>query len=94
LIIAMAGNGPLLLTAALIAARRLLRDLDIRLADDLGVFLGVRRIEFRKLVGIHRLDRLQACFCSDSLTLGSLITSLKPATILSMTGRGVPRGTP
>src|SRR5215468_11168971 len=37
----------------------LLRDLDIRLADDLGVFLGIRRIEFGKLVGSHRLYRLQ-----------------------------------
>src|SRR5262249_61431972 len=37
----------------------LLGDLDIRLADDLGVFLGVCRIEFSNLVGIHRLYRLQ-----------------------------------
>src|SRR5262249_49039689 len=52
---------PLVWMWSYFTATRLCRliDLDIRLADDPGVFLGVRRIEFRKLSGTHRLDRLQ-----------------------------------
>jgi hypothetical protein len=34
-------------------------DRDIRLTNNLDVFLAVRRIKLRKLVGIHRLYRLQ-----------------------------------
>ena len=75
-------------------SRPLLRELDARLANNLGVFFRVRRIKLHNLAGTQRLHRLQACFCNAARTLGTFITSLKPATILSMTSCGVPRGAP